>query len=69
VREAAMQTGLFSPKKRRARFFGAPAGAFLFFFTLYIQNSIQQWVNGTPLTYFYLPHHQRLASILRKTAS
>jgi hypothetical protein len=58
-----MQTGLFSPKTKGA-LFSAPRKidrAFLFFFTLYIQNSILQWVNPPHFANLYLPCHQQLA--------
>jgi hypothetical protein len=63
VRGAAMQTGPFGPKTKGA-LFSAPgkiAGAFLFFFTLYIQNSILQWLFVSGFANLYLPCHQQLA--------
>jgi hypothetical protein len=56
-------------KTRKARFAARPHRVFLFFFTLYIQNSILQGVIVSCFANLYLPCHQQLAQILTKMPS
>jgi hypothetical protein len=70
------ESGGFSPcgtaQKAKGALFSAPtniARAFLFFFTLYIQNSILQWVIGTCFAKLYLPCLQQLAHFSIKIPS
>jgi hypothetical protein len=67
-----MQTGLFGPQNERRAFQRASekiARALLFFFTLYIQNSILQWVFVSRFANLYLPCHQQLAHFSIEFAS
>jgi hypothetical protein len=57
------------PKHERRAFQRALNRVFLFFFTLYIQNSILQRVIGTYFAELYLPRHQQLAGILKEIGS
>jgi hypothetical protein len=53
-----------SAQKTKGALFSAPCWidrSFLFFFTLYIQNSILQWVNPPHFEDLYLPCPQQLA--------